>query len=62
MKLLVFCLEKKLFEEKLFHFKSNNWHSHDYQITITQITPRKYEIEFEAIGPNTENYTREIAF
>lgn len=33
------------------HFKTNNWHSHDYLINITKINSG-YSIDYECIGPD----------
>lgn len=37
---------------KVGHFKTNNWHSHDYKFEIRK-DDRNYITKFKAIGPNS---------
>jgi len=41
----------------LNHFKTNNWHSHEYKIILSRKN-EKYKVEFAAIGPDSEVYER----
>lgn len=49
-----------IFEESLLHYKSNNWHSYDYEIKISKVNSNLYRINFSAKGPNSINEIIEV--
>lgn len=44
-----------------FHFKTNNWHSHEYLFDIEKNKSMIY-IKFNAIGPNENEFTDTIKY
>lgn len=43
---------------KVAHMKTNNWHSHNYKIQLTQDS-KGYKVNFIAEGPNATSYSNE---